>query len=83
MAIAIGDRIDPPLGGSSTTNGLSGRSISFASSLPDTDYHITITPTVQAQGQFGELWYSKTTTGFTLYNDGAAGLGFTWSVQRY
>ena len=84
MTLAVGTRIDPPMAAASTTNGVTGREIILASALPDANYHVSITPTAQPLGQFGEYWIgSKTGAGFTLYNDGAAGLAFTYAVTRY
>lgn len=83
MALAIGDRIDIPPGGSSTTNGTTGRALTFSAALPDTDYHVSITPSAAQAGQLGEVWVTKTTSGCTIYNDGATGISFTWAVTRY
>jgi hypothetical protein len=84
MTLAVGTRIDPPLAGASTTNGTTGRTITLAYELSTADYHVSITPTAAQAGQFGEYWIgSKTTTGFTVYNDGATGLAFTYAVTRY
>lgn len=40
--LSIGDRIDPPQSGTSTTNGATGRAITFSTALPDADYVVTI-----------------------------------------
>lgn len=84
MSLAIGDRIDIPPGGSSTTNGTTGRAITFATALPDDDYTVTISFEAAQSGQLGD-WHigSKTAAGFTLYNDGATGIAFGWLAQRY
>lgn len=84
MTLAVGTRIDPPLAAASTTNGLTGRAITLAYELTTADYHVDIAPTAQPSGAFGDWWIgSKTTTGFTVYNDGAAALPFTYAVTRY
>lgn len=84
MTLAVGTRIDPPLAAASTTNGTTGRVITLAYELATADYHVGISYTAQALGTFGDWWVeSKTTTGFTLYNDGATGLAFTYAVTRY
>jgi hypothetical protein len=84
MTLAVGTRIDPPLAGASTTNGTTGRAITLAYEIATADYHVGITPTAAQSGAFGEYWIeSKTTTGFTLKNDGAAGLAFTYALTRY
>lgn len=84
MTLAAGTRIDPPLAGTSTTAGITGKAIALAYEIATADYHVSITPTAQSSGTFGEWWVGlQTTTGFTLYNDGAAGLAFTYAVTRY
>lgn len=84
MTLAVGTRIDPPLAGASTTNGTTGRTITLAYEIATADYHVDISYTVRASGTFGEWWVeSKSTTGFTLKNDGATGLAFTYAVTRY
>lgn len=86
MTLAIGTRIDPPLAAASTTNGLTGRTITLAYELLTANYHVSITPSVKANGQLGDYWIpeaSKLTTGFTIYNDGATGLAFTYAITRY
>lgn len=84
MTLAVGTRIDPPLAGASTTAGIAGVAVTIAYEVATADYHVSITPTVQQSGTFGEHWIgNKTTTGFTVFNDGAAGLTFTYHVTRY
>jgi len=84
MTLAVGTRIDPPLAGASTTNGTTGRAVTLAYEVAAATYDVNITPTAQPSGTFGEYWIgNKTVTGFTVYNDGAAGLAFTYSVTRY
>jgi hypothetical protein len=83
MVLAVGTRIDPPESGASTTNGTTGRTVSFSTALPDTDYHVSITPTADQDGSLGDYWYTKTVNNFVLYNDGAAGIAFTYAVTRY
>lgn len=83
MALAIGDRIDIPPGGSTTTNGTTGRAVTFSAALPDTDYHVSVTAGADQNGQLGDVWVSKSTSGCTIYNDGATGIAITWAVTRY
>jgi hypothetical protein len=86
MVLAVGTRIDPPECGTSTTLGTAGRAITFATELPDTEYHVSITFEAAASlaGSIGEYRISaKATTGFTLANDGASGITFTYAVTRY
>ena len=84
MTLATGTRIDPPLAAASTTNGLTGRAITLAYEVTTADYHVGIAPTLRPNGAFGDWWIgNKTTTGFTVYNDGATGLAFTYAVTRY
>jgi len=83
MVLAVGTRIDPPESGATTTNGTTGRTVTFTNALPGTDYHVSITPTAAQAGALGEVWYTKTAASFVLYNDGAAGLAVTYAVTRY
>lgn len=86
MVIAIGDRIDPPVQGETTTNGLTGRAITFSTAMPDADYDVRFELLERAGGQLGEVYVpeaSKTSAGFTFYNEGAAGLAIRWIAQRY
>lgn len=86
MTLAVGTRIDAPEAGASTTNGLTGRAITFGSELADASYHVSISHTDRPSGAFGEWWIpaaTKLSTGFTIFNDGATGLAFTYAVTRY
>lgn len=86
MVLAIGTRIDAPEAGASTTNGTTGRAITFSTALPDTDYHVSISfeSAASLAGSIGEYRISaKATTGFTLTNEGATGIVFTYAVTRY
>ena len=85
MSLAIGDRIDPPLSGETTTNGLSGRAVTFSSAMPDADYDVRFELLTRAGGQLGEIWVpdaTKTSAGFTFHNEGAAGLAVRWVAER-
>jgi hypothetical protein len=77
------DRIDPMPAGASTTAGISGQSISFGRDLGTTDYHITLLLTQRPYGKLGDVWYSKSSTGFTLFNDGDSAISFTWGTQLF
>lgn len=83
MVLAVGTRIDPPESGSSTTNGSAGRTVTFSTALPDTNYHVSIMPTAAQAGALGEFWITKAAASFVLHNDGAAGIAFTWAATRY
>lgn len=83
MALAVGTRIDPPEGGESTTNGTGGRTITFSTAMPDTDYHVSVMPIEAQQGGLGETWIEKGTDSFVFYNDGAAGIEISWTATRY
>lgn len=84
MTLAVGTRIDPPLAAASTTNGTTGRAIALAYELPDANYHVSVTVDQQQNGSLGDVWIgNKSATGFTVFNDGATGLAFTYAVTRY
>jgi hypothetical protein len=84
MVLAVGTRIDAPEAGASTTNGTTGREITFANELATADYHVSISFEANPSGGAGEWWIgAKLTTGFTLYHNGVSGLAFTYAVTRY
>ena len=79
-----GDRIDPLPCGATTTNGLTGRAVTFATSLEDTNYHVSVSLVSAAPtGVLGEVSYAKTTGGVTIYNTGDSALNITYSVQLF
>lgn len=80
---AIGSRIDPMPCGAITTGGTTGAAITFPSALASANYHVSITPLVAQSGRLGEFWVERSTTGFTLKNDGSTGITCTYSVQMY
>jgi hypothetical protein len=58
--------------------------VSIGSTLPDTDYVVTIEPNAD-DGLFGP-WEiptaTKTTANFVIKNNGSTGLAFTWTIIR-
>lgn len=54
--------------------------ITFGSAMANTNYRVFITPTSQPNGNLGECWVIKSTTGFAVYNTGSSTGSFDWLV---
>jgi len=57
------------------TPGSAGLQLALGFQVPTVDdYTVTATPVEDPRGGLGEVWFVKTTTTFTLYNSGDAGI---------
>jgi len=66
--------------GTSTFNSTTGRQITVTT-MPDANYHVSITPTASPAGNLGEVWVvNNSVTQFTVYNSGSAVTAFSWAV---
>lgn len=64
------------LSGASTFNGTTGQSI--AHNMGATAYNVAVVATADPNGDLGEVWVSKGTTSFTVYNTGGFRGAFDW-----
>lgn len=69
--------------GASTTNGETGRAISFTTAEPDTNFSISIAFKENPGPDIGAVWFVPTVNGFTLYNIGSTGKAFSWVMLRH
>ena len=44
----------------------------------NTNYTVAVTPTANTNGQLGDVWVSKSTDRFTVYNTGTATVAFDY-----
>ena len=64
--------------GSSTFNGTTGRVVMLPAAFANTNYTVAVTPTANTNGQLGDVWVSKSTDRFTVYNTGTATVAFDY-----
>lgn len=67
-----------PMRGSSTFNGTTGRVVMLPAAFANTNYTVAVTPTANTNGQLGDVWVSKSTDRFTVYNTGTATVAFDY-----
>lgn len=69
--------------GASTTNGSTGREITFNTAEADTNYAVSITFLEDPGPNVGHVWVAKATNKITVYNVGDTGKSFAWSIIRH
>lgn len=66
--------------GTGAFNSLAGTTIALGQTIPVSDYHVLIT-NQEDSGFIGDVWVSKTDSGFTIYNSGSdASSAFAYAV---
>lgn len=66
--------------GTNTFAGPAGKAVTITT-MADTNYHVSVTPTANPGGNLGEVWVvNNSVTQFTVYNSGSATTSFSWAV---
>ena len=69
------------VGGTSTLNSTTGRSITH--NLGNTNYHVDVTPTAATNGYVGEIYVTKAINTVTIYNTGTSTAAITYRITPY